>query len=926
VGWPPFSQDVAVPALPAAPLWGRNHELAELDALLGRARNGRSGALVISGEAGVGKTALLDHAVARAASSVHVNRMIASESEMELAYAGLQLLCDPVMDSIGNLPVPQSEALEAAFGLRVAAAPSPFLVGLAVLGLLTEAAEAQPLMCVVDDAQWLDEASAQAIAFVARRLEAERIVVVLAMRAVDEKFAGLPQLVVEGLGDDDARELFRRALPGPVDTRVRDQLIAEARGNPLALRELPRALSPAEIAGGFALTISMPLERRIEQSVLAQLEALPESARLLLLLAAADPTGDPGLLWRASTALGLGSADFDVAEKGGALVVGARVGFRHPLVRSAVYRAASPGDRRRVHAALADATDVERDPDRRAWHRASATVRPDEEVAADLERSAARARRRGGAAATAAFLERAATLTPTPFERAQRLIAAAEAKYDAGAPETALRLLDTAQDEDLTVLQGALIARLRARAGYALRRDSGGARQLLAAAQGLEPLDPMLARDTYIEALAAAIYGGRLGDANEVAVVARAILEATANDESDRARDLLLRGQALLAAEGQAAAIPTLRRALSAFVEYPPDGLELHWMWFASRAAQDLWDPVLMRALAERQVEAARAEGVLTVLPIALSLLMLAQTVDGDLDAAEASCDEIDAIKSVTGNPLPQYGRMFLAAYRGQADDVQRFARQVRADGEARGEGYALSAANFAEAILYNGLGRYAEATEVARRELPYTHELNHAMRTLLELVEAAARTGEHALAEEALAHLASVTTPLGNDWALGVLAMAEAQVRDGDEAEALFQNALERFERAGIPIMVGRTSLLYGEALRRQNRRVDARERLRAAHELLSEAGLNGFAERAAQELRLTGETVRARTVETAGALTNQELNVARLAREGLTNRDIGGRLFISSRTAEYHLRKVFMKLGITSRAELKIALADLE
>ncbi len=553
-------------------------------------------------------------------------------------------------------------------------------------------------------------------------------------------------------------------------------------------------------------------------------------------------------------------------------------------------------------------------------------MQPDETVAADLVRSAARARTRGGAAATAAFLERAATLTPGPFERAQRLIAAAEAKHDAGAPETALRLLDTAQDEHLTVLQEALIARLRARARYALRRDSSGARQLLAAAQGLETLDRALARDTYIEALAAAIYGGRLGDPDEVAAVSQAILEATADDHSDRAHDLILRGQALLAAEGQTAAIPTLRRALQRIPRESPGRarVALDVVCLTSRARP--WDARALRALADRQVELARADGVLTVLPIALSLLMLAQTVDGDLDAADASCDEIDAIKEVTGHPLPAYGRMFLAAYRGQAEEVERLAREVRVDGEARGEGYALSAANFAEAILYNGLGRYSEAVEVGRRELPYTHELSHAMRTLLELVEAATRTGDRELAEEAFVRLASVTTPLGNDWALGVLAMAEAQLREGDEAESLYRDAIERFERQGVPIMIGRTRLLYGEALRRQNRRVDAREQLRAAHELLSGAGLNGFAERAARELSATGETVRTRTVETLSQLTDQELNVARLAREGLTNRDIGGRLFISARTAEYHLRKVFIKLGIASPLELKTALADLE
>ncbi|MGI5321271.1 ATP-binding protein [Actinomadura nitritigenes] len=909
-----------------AALRGRHRELAELDALIQRARAGRSGALVVSGEAGVGKTALLDQAMGRATTGVRVERIVASESEMELAYAGLQQLCGHMMGSAGVLPVPQREAIEAAFGLREASAPNPFLVGLALLGLLTEAAGERALLCVVDDAQWLDEASARAVAFAARRLDAEGVAVVLVMRTVGEAFAGLRRLDVAGLGDPDAHELLRLSAPGGLDRRVRDQLIAEARGNPLALRELPRALSPAQIAGGFALTGSMPLESRIEQSLLAQLDRLPERTRLLLLLAAADPTGDPGLLWRASAALGLASEDLDAAEEADALVVGARVGFRHPLVRSAVYRAASPEARRRVHAALADATSADRDPDRRAWHRATATPRPDEEVAADLERSAVRARTRGGPVAAGAFLERAAELTPEPVQRVRRLIAAAEAQHDAGAPAPALRLLDTVRDHPLTALQEALVARLRARAGYALRRDKDGARLLLAAAQGLEGLDPVLARDTYIEALSAAIYGGRLADAEQVAAVAGAILEATDGEESDRARDLILRGQALLAAKGQEAAIETLRRAQRAFLDQAPDALELHWMWFASRAAQDLWDARALRALADRQVDLARAQGVVTVLPIALSLLMVAQTVDGELDAAEASCDEIDAIKEVTGHPLPQYGRMFLAAYRGQAAETERLAARIRADARARGEGYGLSAVNFAETLLYNGLGRFADVVVSGRRELPYTHELSHAMRVMGELVEAAAHTGEHALAEQAFEQLASVTRPVGTNWALAVLTMAKAQVREGDEAEALYLEAIGRFEEERIPIMVGRCRLLYGEALRRRHRRADAREQLRAAQEVLSACGLNGFAERAARELSEIGEATPAHAHGPAAGLTDQELNVARLAREGLTNRDIGARLFISARTVEYHLHKVFTKLGVRGRAELRAALAEPE
>jgi DNA-binding CsgD family transcriptional regulator len=904
-------------------LLGRDQELERLQALVRRACDGQSGALVVSGDAGVGKTAVLDRVAELAGPDLQVMRMVASESEMELAYAGLQLLCGQMMTASVDLPGPQREALETAFGMRQGAAPNPLLVGLGTQALLAGAAGDRALLCIVDDAQWLDEVSARAIASVARRLGTEGIALVLAMRRVDHQFADLPQLVLEGLDDDDARRLLRLSLPGGIDDRVRDQLIAESRGNPLALRELPGALSPAELAGGYALASSLPLESRIEQSLLKQLEPLPTATRTLLLLAAADPTGDPGLLWRAGARLDLGPEDLDAAQQATALVVGNRVRFRHPLIRSAVYRAAAPEQRRAVHAALAEATYVDRDPDRRAWHWASATVVPDEDVAADLEQSAERARSRGGAAATAAFLERAAELSPDQERRVERLIAAAGAKHDAGAPEAALRLLDSARDQPLTPLQEAQVGRLRARAGYALRRDRSAPRQLLRAAQALESLDPAAARDTYMEALSAAVYAGRLGEPGAVTEVAEAILAATDGDDSDRAEDLILRGQALLSARGQEAALDTVRRAVRAFLEAPADAIDLHWMWFAGRAAQDLWDAEGLRTLAERQVQLARAGGVLSVLQMALSLLMVARTFDGDLDAAEAICDDIDAILSVTGHPLPQYGRTFVAAYRGQVDEVERRAALLRADAHARGEGYALTVANMAEALVYNGAGRYREALESARGELPFAHELGHAMRTLLELVEAASRAGDPATADEAVRRLEEVTRSVGDsDWAAAFIALARAQVSAGAEAETRYRAAIDGFDHIRVPMLKARSQLLYGEMLRREGRRVDARTQLRAAYETLVQCGMNGFAERALRELKATGETVRPRGSGAIEELTEQELNVARLARDGLTNREIGARLFISAHTAEWHLRKVFVKLGIKARAELKSAL----
>jgi DNA-binding CsgD family transcriptional regulator len=906
-------------------LLGRDRELSELLTLVRLARAGQSGTLTLSGGAGVGKTALLDRLAALAEPDVRVARMVAAESEIELTYAGLQLLCGPIMAST-DLPRPEREVLETAFGLHGAAVPNPLVLGLAVRDLLVRAAGDGALLCIVDDAQWLDDVSARTLASVARRLTSERIAVVVATRRPDERFGDLPRLTVEGLADHDARELLRRALPGAIDERVRDQLIVESHGNPLALRELPRSLSPSDLAGGFALARSIPLESRIEQSLLARLEALPPSTRTLLLLAAADPTGDTGLLWRASANLGLGPEDLDAAQEADALVVSGRVSFRHPLIRSAVYRAASPADRRAVHGALADATYADRDPDRRAWHRASATVVPTEEVAADLVRSADRARTRGGVAASAAFLERAAELSLDPDQRADRLLAAAEAKLDAGAPEDALRLLVTAHDPS-TPLQEALAGRLRARAEYALRRDRSAPRQLLRAARALEPHDPSLARDTYLQALTAAVYAGRLGEPGAVEEVATAILEATADDRSGRARDLVLRGQALLCVEGQAAALPTVRRAIDAFLEESVSPGELQWMWWGGRAAQDVWDAEGLRTLTERQVQVARSTGVLTVLPMALNLLMVVRTFDGDLDDAERICDDIDAILLITGHPLPPYGRIFIAAYRGQVEEVERRAAELRTDAHARGEGYALTVANMAEALVYNGAGRYEEALASARGELPYAHELGHAMRTLLELIEAASRAGERALAGEALEQLRRVTLPVGDsDWAAACLSLAEAQVRDGKEAEVLYGRAIELFDRIRVPMLRGRAQLLYGEMLRRQGRRVEARTQLRAAYDVLSACGMVGFADRAHRELKATGEKVRARSADTAEALTEQELNVARLARDGLTNREIGARLFISAHTAEWHLRKVFTKLAIRSRRELRAALPDVD
>ena len=425
---------------------------------------GDSRVLVVRGEAGIGKTALLSYVLQRA-SGCRTTRAVGVESEMELAFAGLHQLCAPFLDRLDRLPEPQRNALGTAFGLQSGDTPDRFLVGLALLSLLSDVAEEQPLVCVVDDIQWLDHASTQALAFTARRLAAESVAMVFAVRetAAEDHLAGLAEMVVPGLADSAARAVLLSVVTGPMDERVRDRIVAETRGNPLALLELPRGLTPQELAGGFGLPDSPALSGRIEDSFRRRLEPLPPTTRQLLLVAAAEPVGDPVLVWRAAGQLGIEIDAASPAAEAGLVDFSGQVRFRHPLVRSAVYRAAAPAERRKVHQALADATDPDADPDRRAWHRAHATSGPDEEVAGELERSADRAQTRGGLAAAAAFLEEATRLTPDPAHRAQRALAAAQAQHQSGAPDAALALLAVAESGPLDDLQRARVGLLRAR-------------------------------------------------------------------------------------------------------------------------------------------------------------------------------------------------------------------------------------------------------------------------------------------------------------------------------------------------------------------------------------------------------------------------------------------------------------------------------
>jgi DNA-binding CsgD family transcriptional regulator len=905
-------------------LLDRLPERAALSQLLDTARAGRSGVLVVCGEPGIGKTALLEYAIGSAA-GLRVAQVAGVESEMELAFAALQQLCAPMLDKLESLPDPQRDALGVAFGLKAGAAPDRFLVGLAALSLLSEAAEQQPLLCVIDDAQWLDRASAQALGFVARRLLADRVALVFATREPGEEYRGLPELLVGGLREGDAQELLSSVVRGPLDERVRDRILAETRGNPLALLELPRGVAPAELAGGFgspSVPTASGLPGRIEDNFRRRLEVLPAATQQLMLVAAAEPAGEPALVWRAAERLGIGAGALAPAADAGLLVIGERVTFRHPLVRSAAYRAAPPPERRAAHQALADAADPQADPDRRAWHRAQATTGPDEDVASELERSASRAQARGGLAAAAAFLERAAALTLDPARQAERALAAAHAKYQAGAFDATLGLLATAETGPPDQLRRAWADLLRGQIAFASSRGSDAPPLLLKAARQFEPLDSRLARETYLDALAAALFAGRLalgGGMREVAEAAR----VAAPPGTARGPDLLLDGLALLVTEGYPAGAPVLRRAVSAFRSTDLSTEEgLRWLWLASYAAGIVWDYASWDVLSDRQVTLAREVGALITLPIALSTHAGVHLFAGEFNEAASLVAQAESVAEATESSLAPYGALALAVFRGQEVQAAQLIQTATDDAGRRGEGGGLSSVQWAAAVLWNSLGRYEEALAAAQRASEESPAVRFASWALIELVEAAVRSAVPERAADALQRLSGIARACGTDWTLGVQARSRALVSDGAAAENLYREAIDCFGRTRLRVDLGRAHLIYGEWLRRQRRRRDARDQLGRAYQIFDSIGAAAFAERARIELRATGGNARQPAVQTPDTLTAQEALIARLAGDGASNPQIAAQLFISPATVAYHLRKVFTKLGINSRSQLAPAL----
>ncbi|QEM48428.1 helix-turn-helix domain-containing protein [Mycolicibacterium grossiae] len=905
-----------------AALSGRDPECQRLRQLHTALRSGRSEVLVLSGEAGIGKTALLQN-LRDSAADCTVLSVAGVESDMDLAFAGLQQLCAPVLGFRGGLSLPQREALEHAFGISSAGgAPSRFLVGLAVLGLLAAAAEGRPVLCLVDDAQWLDSVSAQTLFFVARRLEAEAVGLVFALRTPNDGTAGLPTLAVGGLNDGDARNLLELAFPGRLDPAIVDRIVAESHGNPLALLESSKEVRVSDSAAAQRGPVSASVEGRYLELV----SQLPAETQMCLVTAAAEPLGDPALLFRALAHMDLKPVATMPAQDVGLLRIDTRVQFHHPLARSAAYRSATPEQRRHAHGALAAVTDPEADPDRRAWHRALACEALDEPVALELESSAGRARQRGGTAAAAAFLTRAAELTPDPSMRSTRALTAAEAHYETASFDQSRHLLATAELGPLTDLQRARLAQLRTRLAFTSARASGQAAALAeavsefaAVAAQLSVLDAALATETYLEALSAAMYAGRSapGLTVQIAETVRAALVVL---PPQTPLEVITHALADRLALGAAAAMPAMRRARDALLECVRS--ESGWFWRAfplvhECVIHETWEEG-WSAVSAHAVRLATDAGALALLPSAMLSRAGAHVANGELTQATALVAEAsDLANAINYAPLRYHG-LNVAAWKGDDHEVAALATAAIESSQLRGEGRAIGLAHYATALVDNGRGRYPDALAAARRGLQY-EDLGFHGYLLIEAIEAAVRTNDVYFAEQALEQLRERTLAAGTARALGSLTRSEALLSSGRRAETLYLESIGHFEATSQAVQLARVRLLYGEWLRRNGPATAAREPLRVAHRDLVAMGSMAFAERARRELQATGQKTRKSPTAAGDDLSPQERQIAELAGKGLTNQEVASQLFLSAHTVDWHLRKVYTKLGVRTRRELR-------
>ncbi len=917
--------------IPDVPLFGRSTERELLGQLLARCAEELSAALVLRGDPGTGKTALLDDTAATAtARGMRTARLTGVESETQLGYAALHRLLLLFPEYLKRLPGQQRDALRVAFGLAAGPSPDRFLVALAVLTLLAEEASEEPLVCIVDDAQWLDPESAVVLAFAARRLQAERVVLLFAIRTGEGQstaFTGLPELPVGGLAADDAAGLLDCLTEGRLNPAVGMRLITGTEGNPLALIELVRELSTAQLAGAVALPDPLPASSLLERLFSHRISQLAADTRLLLALAAAEPTASVDLLWRAAGQLGIDPDTAASADIGDLVTFGPPVAFGHPLVRSVTYHGTPPAQRRHIHRVLAAESPQQ---ERVAWHLAMAATEPNAGVADKLERAAEGARERGGYAATATFYSRSAELSVDEEQRARRLLAAAEAELTAGAPDRAAALLDQVSAGPATAVQAGLTVRLRGQLSLATGQLTRAPAQLLAAARALTPVDATIGMQTLLQALEAANYAGRAA-VEEMRAVAAEILpgKPAADPAAGSITDCLLYGFLHWFAGEHMRAAPLLRSAIAELrAEDTDEQIRLAWLQAGCFAASELLDDEERTALAADFVRLARRRGALTALPLALTFAGEADARAGRLDQAAAAHAEGQAISAATGNPgIPGQASppdLLLLIWRGRAAEARAAAAAIAAEMTSRGIGSGVSYMHTWLAVLEIGLANYREALShglYACRE----DSLGTGCFALPELIEAAARCRELGVAKQALGQLAVRAQAGGAPWGLGLLARSRALVADDDAAEDLYQEAIAPLGRTRARTDLARAHLVYGEWLRRQRRRRDARDQLRTAHDMLADMGVGAFAQRAQIELNSFGERARQRSADATSALTAQEAQIAGLVSHGLANRDIAAQLFLSPATVEYHLRGIYRKLGVTSRAELaRMVVAD--
>ena len=880
-------------------LLGRASEREALEELLEEARGGQSRVLVLCGEPGVGKTALLEDAV-QAASGFLVARASGVEAEMELPFAALQMLCAPMLDRLDHLPEPQRAAIGTAFGVSSGTAPERLLVGVAVLSLLADAARERPLLCVIDDAQWLDRASAQALAFVARRLLADAVAVLFATRErTDTELAGLPAMSLQGLADDAARALLSSVIDGPLDDRTRDRIVTETHGNPLALLELPRGQTPAELALGFGVPDATLLSGRIENRYRQRIDGLPGQTQRLMLIAALEPLGEAARVRQAGQLLGVGDDAAEPAVVAGLLEANFR--FHHPLVRSAVYRSATPEQRRRVHLALAEVTDPDADPDYRAWHHAQGATGPDEGLAEELERTAGQAQHRGGLAAAAGLLERSAELTPEPQRKAARLLLAAHAQLTSGATNRAQALLDESLPNLSDARSRAQAARMQGMIRFYEGRGGETPSSLFQAAMGLKDTDPRLAREVLLEALGSAMWAGRLTTGTTPLAVAQAARDIPAPDEDEQVGSLLLTAYTQRLTDSYANAVGGWRRAIAAYIRDLGERPQPSWSGLVWNATGELLDFAAHDAMAREACRVAREQGALARLSGALRTLARSEVLAGRIDAAESLVAEAEEIGRATGAPGPaasQTVKLGILCWRGDAGKVTPLADRVAAEAVARGQGLDLTIVEFDLTIIELGLGRYEEARLHALRVFDEDPIWWFGTCALADAVEATARSGDEDGARAALERLRERALATRTPWALGLLARADALLASDDTAESLYRESLDHLGHSGVATELARSQLLFGEWLRRLRRRRDARAQLRAAHQMFEAIGASAFLHRAQVELFATGEHARTRAPETRDQLTPQEQQIARLAAEGESNARIGAQLFISPNT----------------------------